>query len=432
MRSTGMADRIKTIVYYLFGVLFLFLVIGVLSISYVIIDGKKYDKSVEYLVISDSDFSEYNDYSFLNEFTHLKTLDLSALDLSLPTVQKISSELNGNVTVIWNVRIGDSIYSSHAEHLTVPAEMIADAEIFSAFDNLKQFEIEGTAPITQLHDVIQIIRQNNPDVNCVYQSSLYGVPIDGNMESICLDNKKIKKLDYIRYAIELFPNIQQFDMCDCGVTDEEMGRLRDEYPDKKFKWMLHILIYDIPTDVQVFSTLVAEWVAYADEKTFSPIFKYCTDLRLLDLGHWDHISDISEMRNLKDLEILIISDNSISDLSPLADLPHLKYMDLRFNKITDVTPLTKLQELQFLEIGGNKLKNAEKLCECRSLKYLYIEVAVLPAKTIKQLEKGLPEGCEFAMKDTRGHPWYYRIKHAFTNWKKVKAYHDWEHIELYD
>ena len=433
MDNSQLIDKLKTIVYYCLGFVLFLLVIGVICINYVVIDGKKYDKSVETLIITDSDFARYNDYSFLKAFSRLKTVDVSSLDVSKDTVDHMMSDAGENVNILWNVKIGGNSYKSNTEHLTVPAETLGeDSEAFSAFHHLKQFEIEGTAPIEELYKVIGVIRRNNPEVRCVYSSKIYGIPIDGTMDRICLDNKKIKNLDLVKYAVELFPNIKKFEMCDCGVSDEEMGNLRAQYPDREFKWMLHILIYDIPTDVQVFSTLVSNWVAYADHNTFAPIFKYCTDLRALDLGHWDNISDISEIRNLKNLEILIISDNSISDLTPLTELKHLKYMDLRYNKITDVSPLTELHELQFLEVGGNKLSNAAQLCGCRSLKFLYIEDSVLPEKTIKELEKGVPEGCEFSMHHTRGHEWYKRIIGMFRRWKKVKVYHDWENVEYYE
>lgn len=433
MYNNQLVNKIKTIACYFLGIVLFVLVIGVVCINYVVIEGKKYDKSAETLIITNSDFARYEDYSFLREFSHLKTVDVSGLDVSKETVAHIKSDIGDQVNILWTVRIGDNRIKSNTEHLTVPAETLGkESDVFEAFHHLKQFEIEGTAPLAELYKVIELIRKNNPDVHCVYRSQIYGVPIDGTMDRICLNNKKVKNLDLIKNAIELFPNVKKFEMCDCGISDEEMGNLRKEYPDREFKWMLHILIYDIPTDVQVFSTLVSNWVANADDKTFAPIFKYCTDLRALDLGHWDNISDISEIRNLKNLEILIISDNSISDLSPLTELKHLKYMDLRYNKITDVSPLTSLPDLQFLEVGGNKLSNAAQLCQCRSLKFLYIEDSVLPEKTIKELENGVPEGCEFSMHHTRGHEWYKRIISMFRRWKKVKVYHDWENVEYYE
>ncbi len=429
MKNNSLLDKIKKMVYYILGVLLFLLIIGVVCINYVTLGGRKYDRSADTLVVTDSDFAKYDDYSFLNEFSRLKTLDLSSLDVSKKTIDQISSDLKKDVNIIWSVKIGGKRYGSETEELTVPAENLGDAALFSVFHHLKNFEIVGSVPIDELNEVVQLIRQNNPGVHCVYSTELYGVPVDSSTEYVCLDNIRIKKLDTLRTAISLFPNIKSYDMCDCGVSDDEMGKLREEYPDVKFKWMLHILKYDIPTDVQVFSTLVGNWVAYADEKTFSPLFRYCTDLRALDLGHWDYISDISEMRNLKNLEILIITDNSISDLSPLSELTHLKYMDLRYNKITDVSPLTSLQELQFLEIGGNKVKNWERLCECRSLKYLFIQDAVVPTRTVEIIEKEKPEGCVFKMKNTRGHPWYGRIIKMFRRWDKVAVYHDWKHVE---
>lgn len=426
------ASKIKIVFLYILGFVLFLLVLGVMSIRYVIIGGEKYDKSARTLVISDSNIVK-DDYSVLNEFTQLEKLDISALNVTVEEYDSIASKMGDNITIRWNVPIGNSKVPSDSESLSITDEMLDDEkDILSYFHNLKQLEANDISSIERLYEVIHKVKEINTDVSCTYSTNLYGVPIDTSCEEVNLNNIPIKKTDKVKMAVELFPNVKKYKMCDCGLTDDEMAQLRNEYPEIDFVWMLHVLIYDIPTDVQVFSTLLANWVAYGDENTFAPIFKYCTDLRALDLGHWDHIGDISEIRNLKNLEILIISDNSISDLTPLSELKHLKYADLRYNQITDVTPLTSLQELQFLEIGGNKLTNAEKLCECKSLKYLYIEDAVVPTKTIEALQKGLPDGCEFKMKNTRGHRWYIRIIGMFRKWKKVKVYHDWENVEYYD
>ena len=412
--------------------LLLLLIIGVTAIDNVTIGGKPYDASVETLTISDADFLNYDNYSFMRGFRRLKLLDVSQLDVSTEKYESIASGLNKDANVLWNVPYGGGVLPSDCENLTISSKLSeADIRSLSFFYNLKEIEF-GELPIKDLYETVKAVRTSNLDLPLTYRTNIHGVEIDNSSEVVCLDNIPLKNTSEVKMAIELFPGIKKFEMCDCGISDEKMAELRDAYPDVKFKWMLHILIYDIPTDTQVFSTLVGNWVAYADENTFAPIFKYCTDLRALDLGHWDYIGDISEIRNLKNLEILIISDNCISDISPLADLKHLKYMDLRYNKITDVTPLTQLQELQFLEIGGNKLKNAELLCECRSLKFLYIEGGIISGDAIKALNKGLPEGCEFKMKNTRGHEWYRRIIKMFRRWKQVKVYHDWENVEYYD
>ena len=150
------------------------------------------------------------------------------------------------------------------------------------------------------------------------------------------------------------------------------------------------------------------------------------------------ITDISEIRHLKKLHTLILADNSISDISPLAELKELEFVELFCNRIKDVSPLTELPKLEDVNLCYNSaMKNPAAITGCSSLKRLYISNCSLDAEEIAALKKGVPKDCELnytapnavhsgwrTNKNARS----VKIREAFANWRKVKAYPAWNKI----
>lgn len=70
---------------------------------------------------------------------------------------------------------------------------------------------------------------------------------------------------------------------------------------------------------------------------------------------WCAVSDLSAIRNLKNLRQLYIGiGTSVTSISPLSDLENLEALCLDNTiKVTDYSPLGKLKNLVALDIGGN-------------------------------------------------------------------------------
>ena len=196
--------------------------------------------------------------------------------------------------------------------------------------------------------------------------------------------------------------------------------------------------YKVHTYIQVFSTLAIDDSRAGNSESFAPLFKYCTELRALDLGHMA-ITDISEIRNLKKLHTLILADNFITDISPLADLKELNYVELFQNQITDISPLLELPYLEDLNFCYNApLENPTELVNCKNLKRLYISHCSLDWDEINTLKKGIPDGCEFnytaancVYDGLRNNSKNATIRKAYKRWRNVKEYPTWDNIIYY-
>lgn len=398
------------------------------------VGGKEYEiQGTEHFIVSNSDFS---DYGSLKGLKNLQTLDLTALKLTADEYESIAAQIDDDVEIFWNIPFESAVYPNTIDSLKISKRFsAADAEAAKYFTNLKSVSIEKCAISEKLGTLVRHILENNPDVKMTYSSKIYGVNVDSTKQKLRLNYKSIGDLKNLRLAIKAFPNITTYEMCECGLSDEVMAGLRDEYPDITFVWTVKCYKYKIRTDAQIFSTLVNAKTRRCTEEDFHPLFQYCTELRALDLGH-QGIKDISEITNLTKLQTLILADNEIEDISPLAELKELNYLEIFLNKIVDPTPLTQLDNLEDLNITYNPLlKNAPVLTKCKNLKRLYISHSNVSQEDADALKTGLPEGCEFNSTSEnavyggwRTNAKNSKIRDSFSKWNYIKEYHSWDDV----
>jgi hypothetical protein len=75
------------------------------------------------------------------------------------------------------------------------------------------------------------------------------------------------------------------------------------------------------------------------------------NLTALDLGGNLKVSDLSPLKDLKNLTTLDIHDTLVSDLSPLKDLKNLTRLDLSYTVVSDLSPLKDLKNLTRLDLS---------------------------------------------------------------------------------
>ncbi len=86
---------------------------------------------------------------------------------------------------------------------------------------------------------------------------------------------------------------------------------------------------------------------------------------------YNHISDLSPLRNLSYLQNLILVGNNVSDVSPLSGLTNLNNLDLGTNYIKDITPLSSLVKLKNLSLFSNdNITDIRPLSNMKELVYL--------------------------------------------------------------
>lgn len=418
--------------YFLFSltsVIIMLLLTGCFDVK---INGESYSRDIVSFTVTD----KIEDYSVFNKFKQLKTLDLTAVDLSLSEYDNISAQLENQVDILWNVPVGNEKVSNKVAELEITPELnITDVSFFNYLPNLNSLTISSIKSSPFLQDIVNAAKAVNSDIAIKCSTSVYGVDIDNDTEFLDLNTIPIDDLTELDVALGIFPNIKTVEICSCTLDNETIAALRDKYPDKKIVWLIKVSRFSIRTDAQVFSTLGKMKYYDFTSEVASPIFKYCTELRALDLGH-NNLTDISEITNLKHLHTLILADNAISDISPLAELKDLNYIELQANKIKDAAPLGELPLLEDLYIVKNsKIQNIVSVGKCTKIHKLYISSCGITGNEIWELKKAIPKDCEFRY----GQHYYWRgdekntyIRRAFSNWKKVKEFPEWRNIVFSD
>ena len=182
--------------------------------------------------------------------------------------------------------------------------------------------------------------------------SLFGVDFDLEDEELDLSYIKIGEdwRDVLK-TVRRMPNLKRLVMDSCGVQNEDMAVIRDALPDTEVIWRINFgLQYTARTDV---TRILASSPSVGGNLSNRDVekFKYFTKLKYLDIGHNETITDLSFVRNLPDLEVLIVAMNPLVDLTPLADCEKLEYLELFYTRVNDLTPLAELKTLRHLNVG---------------------------------------------------------------------------------
>lgn len=189
------------------------------------------------------------------------------------------------------------------------------------------------------------------------------------------DLNHLKMTDNGEAVREILPCMRKckvLDMDFCDVDDEHMAAIRADYPDIDVIW--RIWFGDncsVRTDVE---RILSSNLDHNLQDYNTKALKYCTKVKYLDIGH-QHVTDISFLANMKDLEVCVIAINPLSDLSPISACTKLEYLEIACTYATDLTPLgalTNLEHLSLISMCGDHLEGWEALANCKQLKRLWL------------------------------------------------------------
>ncbi len=252
------------------------------------------------------------------------------------------------------------------------------AELLAQMPNLRYVWLgeEGTeeAPRDLKWEDIRLLQESCPETDFRYDFTLFGkrfTTLDAEMNF-----HHIEMTDEGAAVREVLPCMRKcclLDMDFCGVSSDSMAQIRDSYPEMKVVWRIWFgTNCSVRTDVE---RILASNLDHklTDENTED--LKYCTEVRLLDIGHNTALRDFSFLRYMPKLEVAILGITGLSDLSPLSGCTELEYLELNTlyeGQNLDLAPLahlTKLEHLNLCRLGD--VQNWEALKNLTKLKRLY-------------------------------------------------------------
>lgn len=199
--------------------------------------------------------------------------------------------------------------------------------------------------------------------------SVCGVEVSAQAESVDLSGVKKVKLSQFMQELDQLPNLKRVDMWDANLSKEDRLKLQEKYPEVFFGWTIHVnQLHTVRTDATAFSTLGKQPLL---NKQNMVNFTMCPDLLALDVGHC-LIQDISFMRDMPKLKVLILADAGIKDISPLEGQTEVEYLELFLNNIKDISPLTNMTKLRDVNLGFNQITDLSPLYDLPNLERVWL------------------------------------------------------------
>lgn len=245
-------------------------------------------------------------------------------------------------------------------------------------------------------------------------------------EFLDVSNTEITDIDKFVSQLQELPALRKVDMCNCGLTNEQMEQLSLQLPGIKLVWEIKMGIWTLRTDAVAFSTLKDGTIMYNLTDEDAKLLKYCTDMVALDIGH-NHVTDLSFLQYMPNLKILILVDNMtedgtgrfVYDLSMLKYCKKLMYLEFFVGSVSDISVLGDLKELVDLNISYNPISDITPLLNLPKLERLFLEHTNVSLEDYALLQETYPDaqivyyGTGSVDQGWRTHERYYAMKDMY-------------------
>jgi len=344
----------------------------------------------------------------LDYLTGLKMLVFYETEPEIELLEKLMAKFPG-IDLSYKVDVLGEKYSSDSTMLDL-SQMSASRAAEVAESLKKLFKLEYVNLGAQADGFLSfaevgILQKARPDVTFDYRFSLFEREFSTSMETF--DLKRIKMQDSGASVREVLPYMTKctyLDMDSCGVSNEDMAAIRDDFPNIKVVWRVNFGPYSVRTDVD---RILASIEGKNLTSGVVDVLKYCTDVKYLDVGHND-IDDISFVKYMPKLEVAVLALNSWSDATPLASCQNLEYLEIFITRCDDVSPIAELKNLKHLNICWcKKLTDITPLYNMTSLERLWIGYKTqVPQEQLEEIVERLPN-CDVNITtlDSTGEDW---------------------------
>lgn len=340
--------------------------------------------------------------------THIGKKNEETNNMTDSTTEGISTATEPPTTteaVVPDVNVFGTAYPHDTQILTISPADIEGLEhdmilsgIQHALSLLTELERVNLYDAELTLDEMHTLHEGYPDVSFGWNIDIYGVSISSDDEKADISGIEITDMDDFKKRLSILDRLTYLDMCDCGLTNEQMEELINEFPLVKFVWKVTLGLWTIRTDTVAFSTLKDGTITYRLTNDDCKVLKYCTDMVALDLGH-NKVTDLSFLQYMPELKILILVDNWLTDtqspylydLSMLKYCPKLMYLEFFVGDVTDISVFDYLPNLVDLNISYNPISDVSHLLNFTKLERLYIEHTGLTEQDYQLLKETYPD-----------------------------------------
>lgn len=326
--------------------------------------------------------------------------------------------------VAYQVPIGNTVWDCQETALDVPFSALPElAERLSCLSRVNRVHFSG--PLPAAVDLVSVLEAHSGIVfSCNIQNQR--VVLGLNTRRLDLSGVPLT-LETAQTLLACFPNLEEAELLECGLTDPELYSLARQFPDASLIWDVPVAGRFFRTDSTSldFSNNPPEDIAQIESKlSFFPnlekvILGDCgipsSQLALLDERHPDirfvwtvhlgsltlrtdatffapvvygaHVvtEDLEDLRYCTDMIAVDIGHMDVTDCSWAAYMPNLQYLIIADTPISDISPLENHKNLVFLEMFLTMVRDYSPLVSCTALEDLNLCFTYGPSDDIRQM-----------------------------------------------
>ncbi len=310
---------------------------------------------------------QYHYDTLLENLAHLPqvtSLTLPRTTLSKAAVDAISEAYPGirlDYTVFFRGQEQDPSITELDLSDMQPEELEQTLSELAFFHELQKIELmnaEGKSSLS-LTDV-QAIQEAVPSAQVHYTFTFYKKTLSTTDTQVEYKDMYMKDSDeaQIRQILDVMDSCERFVFNNCHISNKVMASLREDYRDRtKIVWRVFFgKNSSCLTDKEVIK------VVGGLQDSNCQALMYCEDVRFIDFGHNDYLTDISYIKYMTKLEAIILSGSSIKDLTPFENHPSIYFLEVsNCSFLEDLTPLAGCEKLGMLNISYTHITTLEPI-----------------------------------------------------------------------
>lgn len=288
------------------------------------------------------------------------------------------------------------------------AELLDVLPLLSALEEINFVDANGVC-VYDLETISELdkIRAANPDIQLHVSFELFGQTVtseDTRIEYYLVEIGN-EGAETVRAVLPYLTACEYLLMDGCGVDNEIMAQLREDFPETKVVWRVWLTKpnYDSARQLRCASFLTdthrIRTVVVTDATC--DVLKYCVETKYVDFGHNEYISDFSFLSYMPQLEVAIIGLTNCNDITPLLNCPNLEYLEVYGSKVTDLSPLASCTQLKHLNISRMEVDDITCLYNLELERFRAVDTDV-PKEQIEEYARLHPD-CQMLMEGWAPH-----------------------------
>jgi len=220
---------------------------------------------------------------------------------------------------------------------------------------------------------VEKLQSANPGAVFDYSFRLFGKTISTADTEIVYKNQSIgnEGENELREALPILGHCERFVLDNCGFDNEVLAKVRNDFRDiTKVVWRVYFGTngrYNTLTDDDTIRA-----VYNVTDDTCGPM-KYLEDVKYMDIGHNEYLTDLSFVSYMPELEVLIASESGVKELTGFDNCKKLTWLELAYcYKLENIDALAGCDGLKYLNLSYSKVKSLAPLDGLRLERFVYL------------------------------------------------------------